>query len=188
MDKVLAEAERGEIEFEYVSEVFHGTRCPLDILQRKGLIFDSEALVALVKKAAAEIGVSFEQWRRSNGSPLSGVTIMEEIEGKRTYRNKIWISAREELAKGYAYDNPETLSDAIHSMLLFKHPRRNSTKFTRYIKETQRRILRTIGKPKVVVIDAEAIGLKATEVDVNLPVSSRIPPSAIKRIEILAED
>jgi len=173
----------------YVDTVYHGTRCPTEILRTKGLVYDKDFLVNFARRIARDLNIDFDQWIKSGrNQTLSGHSVYTSMIGTEynEYRARIWVTANFENAKSYARRNPEIIYDVVISMMMFKFPRRDGDKFFDEIHQLQKRFLGLIGKPKVVVIDARKIGLKVTESHCNCPLNDSplgdVPVEAIKEI------
>jgi len=172
----------------YVKYVYHGTRCPTEVILTKGLAFDNEALIKITRELAQKIGIDFHTWSKSRrNGVLCGKYLMDKLEGNERgrWRARIWVTASFSNAKSYAYGNPEIICTVIESMMLFKYPHRSSRKFMEEIRRFTRRVLAGIGSPKVVVIKAfhPMVNLRVTKDHFNIPLKTKVvPPDAIERI------
>ena len=144
------------LSFEKPDKVYHGTRCPTEIIEERGLVYDKEFLLEKTKEFCRELDVNFDVWRNSPKPFPSGKSVVDRMLGiSRSGRCQIFVTCRFEHAASYATRNPEILWDVIRSIMHFKHPRKRSDQWYKEIEHIVKVLLESIGSPKVVVIDAK---------------------------------
>lgn len=150
------------LSFEKPDKVYHGTRCPTEIIEERGLVYDKEFLLEKTKEFCRELGVNFDVWRNSSKPFPSGKSVVDRMLGiGRPGRCQIFVTCWFEHAASYATRSPEILWDVIRSVMHFKYPRKRSDQWYKEIEHTVETLLESIGSPKVVVIDAKHPGVDA---------------------------
>lgn len=168
--------------------VFHGTRCPRDVIEKEGIEYDKEFLIQKTKDFCVDLGVDFDIWSLAKAPFPSGGSIMSRLTGSRSPgRCQIFVTNRFEHALSYATRNPEILWYAIRSIIHFKYPRRWSAKFYSEMEETIVRLLSVIGVPKVVVINAKHPSIGGLARTNQTTKSGLVPPDAIVEIKEFPE-
>jgi len=178
---------------------FHGTRCPVSVIRKKGIVFDPSFLMKLLRKTAKRLKINYRKWLDFEYNCYLGRHFIDMIYGRNDfeYRPYVSITSNYANASAYAYRNPELIFDAVAHMVAFKYKDSPSWNKHKVFAEQKREIYKTlnsIGKPKVVVVDVRKLvyTLPSGEVvsrakgltygDVNVYVD-RIPPSAIITIK-----
>ena len=174
--------------------MYHGTRCPAEVLRSEGLRFDIEALEKLARKAAKIIGVNYGAWASCGkelgmigmimmGAP-TGYWLSQILRGEIAERCTIRATPSIKMARIYAQRAPEVITNTFNSMWNFKHGFEDLSETKT---KTYWSFMRSIGVPKLVVInpDHPAIGGRCKhEHDVHL---TFVPPEAILDIEEIGE-
>lgn len=149
--------------------VFHGTRCPTDIIKEKGIVFDVDFFISKIQQCLEKNNMDLEYWLLYKpGKDLADSLRSEVIWGKLNdsecnNRRKITVSTHVGNAIAGASINPELLYDAVTSIRIYKTPKSQRTRnFRKRAEAYAIEFLERIGEEKVVVIDAKDPAINVT--------------------------
>jgi len=173
--------------------VFHGTRCPREIIEERGLIWDREFLRRQVEDFSARLGIPLRLWVVAEngyyGYDGDGPRLWSRLTGDQDMRRqRMWVTDSYLNAVSYSKHNPEILMDAYTSLIHYKKPRRSSGAFYREIDSLVLEALQRIGTRKVVIIDNTHPDVRARNGVCNLATSGRVPREAILDVVDVDED
>lgn len=170
--------------------VYHGTRCPRDLIQERGLVFDREFILERAHSFADLIGIRFEIWKEAEPYYRylgEGPRLIGSIDpGKR--RAGIHVTQDYLNAVSYSLGNPEILYEMFDSMYHFKYPRRYGDPFFYEKGEAVYNEIKKIGSRQVITIDNTHPEIQADKGINQTTKSGKVPVDAILKLEYILED
>lgn len=169
--------------------VYHGTRCPRDIITEEGLCFDKRFIIDKIYEWANKLGVSVKQWSVSESRYnyyAKGPRIMRILttENKRA---RIHVTDDYLNAVSYSLRNPELLHEAYDNLYDFKHPRRISDSYYKEKEKWVYKEIKKLGPRQVVVIDNTHPDIQAPRGNNRILESPTVPVEAIIKVEHILE-
>lgn len=164
--------------------VFHGTRCPREIIEEKGLCWDRGFLCRQVEDFSRRLFIRLSLWVVAEKGYYDyggdGPGLWSRLTGDHdTRRQRIWVTDSYMNALSYSKHNPEILMDAFTSLYHFKYPRRRSESFYRELDSVVLEALQKIGSRKVVCIDNTHPGVRARAGVNAMAMSGSVPREAV---------